>query len=138
MKKFLSFCFIIAMVALMAQFSQAGTVYDRQTNTVANATGLATWTNTQAYAALELRQIWIANCAVAIDTVTVKRVSSDNVWTQNVVSIVTAANAGASNIMMVAGAGGIANYMKGGDKLTFTSTAKTGSVAMIEYIVQQH
>lgn len=135
MKKFLLSLLLITAVSMTAL---AGLVYDRQTNTVANATGLSTWTNTQAYAALELRQIWIANSAVAIDTVTVKRVSSDNVWTQNVVAIVLASNAGASNILAAAGGGSQAIYMKQSDKLSFTSTAKTGSVAMIEYIVEQH
>lgn len=132
MKKYIVLAAILALFAwIVVPQGVAGQVYSRATTTVATATGTITWTNTQQYAALELKRIWVSGNAVATDTVTVQRVSSDNVWTQSVGTVAVAANVGNTASFTAA-------YMKNGDKLTFASTAATGSVVMVEYLVQQH
>lgn len=116
---------------LFASVAIAGLVYDRAVVTLGTTTGTVTWTNDYKYAAVNLKRIAIFGSAVAVDTVTVSRVTSDNTYTQTVVAIVLASNAGASNTLPIA-------YMKNSDKLTFASTATTGATAMIEFEVQQH
>ena len=66
----------------------------------------------------------------AADTVTVSRVSSDNLYTQSVGSVTVAANAGNTASFTAA-------YLKYGDKLKFAGTATTGATVMLEYEVQQ-
>jgi hypothetical protein len=120
-----------ALVCAFAILAWAGSVYDRSTVTLSTTAGTATWTNTAAYSALDLKRIWVEGSLIAINTVTVSRVTSDNTYTQSVGSVVTAANSGSTASFTAA-------YLKYGDKLKFTSTVGTGSTAIVEYEVQQH
>jgi hypothetical protein len=131
MKKFRLNIIVGLMLAMVAIAAIAGSVYDRTTVTLVRATGVATYTNDYKYAALVLKRIWIENCYVAIDTVTVTRVTSGGTYTQAVGSITTAANAGST-------ASFTASYLANGDMLKFTSGNTTGSTAIVEFEVQQH
>jgi hypothetical protein len=126
----MSLCLIVAIVAILAGAVYAASVYDRSTVSLGTSTGTAQWTNTWQYSALELKRIWIQNCLAAVDTVTVRRITSDNIYTQTVGTVVCASNAGSTPTFTAA-------YMKVGDRLTFSSLVATGSTAMIEYEVQQ-
>jgi len=131
MKRIKAITGIVALLLVaVALVALAGSVYDRTTATLGTATGTVTWTNTQKYAAVELKRIWIEGDLVAADTVTVYRVTSDNAYTQACASVTVAASDGNSASFTAA-------YLKYGDKLPFSSGIATGSTAMIEYIVQE-
>jgi hypothetical protein len=108
----------------------ADPVYDRKVVTISTTAGTATFTNTELYASIALKRIWIERSLIAINTQTISRVTADGSYTQSVGSVTTAANAGST-------ASFTAGYMKYGDMLKFVGTATTGAVAMIEYEVAQ-
>jgi len=123
----------IALVALVlfAAIALAGSVYGRATVALSTTAGTATWTNTAPYAALSLKRIWVERALYATDTVTVQRVTSDNVYTQTVGSVTCSAGSGSTASFTAA-------YLANGDKLTFTSGTTTGSTAIVEYEQQEH
>lgn len=120
---------VLAIFAVGAAI--AGSVYDRKIVTLGTTTGTATWVNDYNYAALALKRVWIAGNADAVATVTVTRVTSDNVYTQTVGSIVCASGAGSTATLTAA-------YLKPGDKLAFANSTATGATAMVEFELQQH
>ena len=122
---------VVASMAVMGLVAYAGSVADRVTQTLSTTLGTATWTNTQKYAALELKRIWIEGDLNINNTVTVSRVTADGTYTQSVGSIVCASYAGSTASFTAA-------YLKYGDMLKFSSTIVTGGVAMIEYEQQEH
>lgn len=128
MKKILYATLALAIVAIVAV---AGTVADRTTKAINVSTGNATWTNTYQYAALDLKRITVDKCLIAIDTVTVYRVTSDNTYTGTVGTVTTAANKGTQTTLAY-------NYLKYGDKLVFDSRINTGATAIIEFELQKH
>lgn len=138
MKKlnFRLYCMALAMWAIVALFGSqavAGQVYERSIVNISTTAGTATWTNTAPYAAIELKRIWIERNLIAADTQTIARVftQSSLTITQSVSSVTVSGSAGST-------ASFTAGYLRNADKLTFTGTATTGGVAIIEYIVQQH
>lgn len=136
MHKFISSLLAVALIGAIALTlapapARADAVYSRATNTLATTTGAATWTNTQQYAALELKRIWVASDLGTTSTVTVNRITADGVWTQAVGTVTCSAGAGSTTSFTAA-------YMKGQDKLAFTSSSATGAVVMVEYVVQMH
>jgi hypothetical protein len=124
-----AFMIALAVIAFSVSMVYGDAVYDRSVVTISTTAGTATFTNTQAYASLELKRIWIERSLIAVNTQTISRVTADGVYTQSVGSVTTAANAGST-------ASFTAGHMKYGDKLTFTGTVTTGAVAIIEYQVQ--
>jgi len=128
--KLISACTIaLAIIAFSVSTAIADAVYDRSVVAISTTAGTATFTNTQAYAAIELKRIWIERSLIAVNTQTISRVTSDGVYTQSVGSVTTASNSGST-------ASFTAGYMKYGDKLNFVGTVSTGAVAVIEYAVQ--
>jgi hypothetical protein len=123
---------LIVAALVCASLVIAGTVYDRSVVTISTTLGTATWVNADLpYSAIKLVRIWVEKDLIAINTVTVSRVTSDGVYTQSVGSVVTAANAGST-------ASFTATYLKQNDYLLFSSTVATGATAIVEYEVQQH
>jgi len=94
------------------------------------ATGTAVWTNTARYATIDLKRIWVERSLVANDTVTVNRVTADNVFTQAVGTVAVTSSKGNTSSFT-------AEYLKYGDMLPFAGTASTGAVIVIDYVVQQ-
>ena len=119
----------VALVALVVTAALAGAVYDRTTVTL--TAGAGTWTANHQYASVGLKRIWIEGSTLAVNTVTVQRVTSDLAYTQACASVVLAANKGNSATFT-------AGYLKYGDKLVFSSSAPSNSVAIIDYEVCQH
>lgn len=130
MKKQLKILAGVCMLACVVA-AVAGTVAARTTAALGAATGSATWTNTYQYAALDLKRITIDKCLAAVDTVTVYRVTSDNVYTGTVGTVTTSSNKGTQTTLAY-------NYLQYGDKLVFDSGKNTGSTAIIEFEVQKH
>ena len=108
---------------------QAADVYERIVLTNGTATGALTWTNTAKYVAVDLKRIWVERSLSAADTVTVKRVTSGGSFTQAVGTVTVAASVGNTSSFT-------AEYLKGGDMLTFLSTATTGSVIVADVVYQ--
>jgi hypothetical protein len=129
MKRIFCITLLAAMLAVFVSTAKADPVYDRSVVTISTTAGTATFTNTQAYAAIELKRIWIERSLIAVNTQTISRVTADGVYTQSVGSVTTAANSGST-------ASFTAGFMKYGDKLNFAGTVATGAVAVIEYQVQ--
>lgn len=123
-----AFMIALAIIAFSVSMVYADPVYDRKVVTISTTAGTATFTNTEAYASIALKRIWIERSLIAVNTQTISRVTSDGVYTQSVGSVTTASNSGST-------ASFTAGYMKYGDKLTFTPTVATGAVAVIEYEV---
>jgi hypothetical protein len=128
----------VAIIALViAPFVRAGEVYNRGSCATAALTGSGTWTNDNLYAAIKLVRIGCTGWPVAIDTVTVARVTGDAyAQTNTLCTIVLASNVGAQNISDTNSV--IAAYMKYNDKLAITSHVGTGGVVFVEYITQKH
>jgi hypothetical protein len=128
MKRILTTLLTLTILSVIgfAATAHADPIYQRDVVTIATTPGTATWTNTNAYASLELQRIWIERSLVATDTQTVKRVTSDGVYTQAVGTVAIATSMGNTASLT-------ASFLKYGDKLTFTGTAATGSVAIVEY-----
>ena len=121
---------MILMVAL-APITRAGDVPDRAIVKL-GTTGSATWTNTFAYAGIDLKRIFVESSYVAADTQTIKRVTSDGSYTDAVGTVAISANIGNT-------ASFTAEYLKVGDMLTFTNTAASSNcVVLIDLIVQKH
>lgn len=128
---------VIAIVGIAATTAIAGEVYNRGSTATAAATGAGTWTNDNLYAAIKLVRIGCTGWPVAIDTVTVSRVTGDTyAQTNTLCTIVLASNVGAQNIADTNSV--IAAYMKYNDKLVITSHVGTGGVVYVEYVVQKH
>lgn len=127
------FTILAAMLMVSIIAAVAGVVYDRVQLTAARATGAISWTNTVPYAAIELKNITILNSYLAVDTITVQRVTGDTVsHTSTVCTITNAAYTGNWE-------GGLHwVYMKYGDKLVYSSAQSTGYYANVEYEVQKH
>ena len=123
---------LVVAALVCVSLAIAGSVYERSTVTISTTLGTATWVNDDLpYSAVKLVRIWVEKDLIAINTVTVTRVTSDGVYTQSVGSVVTAANAGST-------ASFTATYLKPNDYLLFSSTVATGATAIVEYEVQQH
>lgn len=108
----------------------AGTVYDRQTVTL--TAGAGTYTQADPYAAAEIKRIWIENSTKAANTVAVNRVTSDNAYTQSVGTVTFTSGSKGNNSTLTAA------FLEYGDKLTFSSTAASNSVAVLDLILQKH
>jgi hypothetical protein len=122
---------------ILAPVLRAGEVYNRGSCATAASTGSGTWTNDNLYAAIKLVRIGCTGWPVAIDTVTVSRVTSDTyAQTNTLCTIVLASNVGAQNISDTNSV--IAAYMKYTDKLAITSHVGTGGVVFVEYVIQKH
>ena len=121
----------VVVMLTLGTLAIAGNVFDRSTQAIGASTGTATWTNTQLYAALELKRLWIQNGTDATNVITIKRVTSDGVYTDAVATVTCVAGTGTV-------ASFTASYLKYGDKLAFSSLVTTGSTAVIEYEVQKH
>lgn len=130
-KRLIAVALVAATVSLFARPAPAvaGDVYSRAVITNGTATGTCTWTNTMRYVAIDLKRIWVSKSLTASDTVTIQRVTADNVFTQAVGSVTVSTSAGNT-------ASFTAEYLAYGDKLVPSSSATTGSVIMIEYVVQ--
>lgn len=129
---FKKFIVVLAVLATVAVAAYAGTVYDRVQFKTTAATAYS-WTNTYNYAGIMLKQISLINGAVAVDTVTVRRVTIDTYPQTNTVCVITnAAYTGDAKWTLDA------RYLKPGDILTFTSAQATGYTANIEFEVQKH
>lgn len=131
LKKILTVAIAVVVIAVTAVIAEQ--VYDRTQVTLARATGTVNWTNTVNYAAIKLQNIWLINSYVAIDTVTVQRVTLDTVpMTNTVCTITNAGNKGDAKYSLNE------RYMKPTDYLVFTSGSTTGCTAIIDYEVQKH
>lgn len=127
---------ILSILAAASIFSGvglavAGQVYDRSTVTLAAATGLGAFTNTTQYTALKVMRLWDYANLVAANTVTVYRANYGTTVSQLVASVFVASNAGDTNADPIC-------WLKYGDRLTFSSTAVTGSSVIVDYEVQRH
>jgi hypothetical protein len=132
MKKLTYTMIAILILCIAGMIAIAGQVYDRSVKVVTATATSVTWTNLSPYAAIEIKRIWIDKAVKAIDTVTVTRVNSgDNVYTQAVGTITTAAGQGSTASLTT-------SYMKTGDKLVITPGFTNGSECVIEYIFQNH
>ncbi len=130
MKRFL-LCALLASVLSVSVFpAMADSVYDRSVVTISTTAGTATYTNTVPYAAIELKRIWVEKSLLAADTQTVTRITSGGVYTQAVGSVTIASSSGSTASFTAA-------YLKYGDMLKFVGTGGTGSVAVVEYLVQR-
>jgi hypothetical protein len=140
MKKKLSIAFLIAIVCLAtiaAKAVFAGELGERSAAiTLGTTTGTATWTNTYQYSALLLDRIDIVKGLYATDTVTVKRVTVDNVVTNTINAITLASGAGSYNIVQTTATG--PRVLIYGDKITFTSGSTTGATAYLDFIIQKN
>ena len=121
----------VSMAGMLAIVAVAGNVADRSVKTLGTATGAATWTNNQAYAAIDLKRITVDKCRIAIETVTVYRVTSDLAYTGTVGTVVTASNKGTQTTLAY-------NYLKPSDTLVFDGAHNTGATVIVEYEVQKH
>lgn len=130
MKKIIRTVFTLMLCAIAAA-AYAGSVYDRTVIPLPVLTGDKIWTNTAEYSAVALKRIWIENSAIALNTVTVSRVTADNAYTQAVGAVVTASGSGSQSTLT-------ASYLAYGDKLVFDTFLPTGSTAMVEYELQRH
>jgi hypothetical protein len=119
---------LLAFVFARASAS-AGEVADREV--VSSASGNATWTNRNAYAAVNLERIWVYNSVLAANTVVVSRVCTDLGTTQAVGSVVCTSSAGNT-------ASFTAEYMLPNDLLLFDGAADSNYTAMVEFTVQKH
>jgi hypothetical protein len=132
------FISILAFIVAPLVASAGDAVMDRKVISLSTTTGLGGWTQNVETANIELQRISVKADVIAVDTVTVTRVTGETVAeTNTVVAIVTASNAGSSNLLHVAG--GPPVYMKRGDKLTFASSssgATTGATVYVEYLIQ--
>lgn len=133
MKKIILASLLLATVSLGA-YAQEG-VMDRKAVTLSTTAGSATWTQNVEVANLLLQRVSVKSSLVAVDTVTVTRVTGETIAeTNTVVAIILASNAGGSNLTHAVG--GAPVYLKRNDKLTFASTASTGATAYVEYLIQ--
>jgi hypothetical protein len=122
---------------VLAAASYAGEVYARSQIATATSGGTGTWTNDNLYASIKLVRIGCTAWPVAIDTVTVSRVTGDTyAQTNTLCTIVLASNIGSQNINDTNSV--IAAYMKYGDKLAVSSHVTTGGIVSVEYVVQKH
>lgn len=128
MKKSLRIAGAVLLIVL-AVVLYAGEVYDRSIVTI-GVTGAARWTNTAAYAAIQIKRISICSNGATTNNLTIRRISSDNVYTQLVVTA-THPTPGTHTALSY-------DYMKYGDQLAISSSTGTNAVLMIEYLVQQH
>lgn len=120
-----------ALLCVVATLVIAGEVYTRETVTL-SATGAATWTNTQPYAAIKLLRIWsLANADTLTNTITITRITSDSAYTQAVGTV--SAVAGAGNTATFT-----AGYLSQGDMLAFSSSSNAVGTMQVEYAVQKH
>jgi hypothetical protein len=135
MKRSLNFEFLSMLILIVSVLATAivvaGQVYDRKVQALSATAGSGTWENDVSYSALALKCIWVERGLIAINTVTVSRVTSGGAYTQSVGSVVTASGSGSTSSLT-------ASYLKPGDSLVFASTVATGATAIIEYEVQQH
>ena len=131
MRRLFNLAIVGAIAICFAMVALAGSVYDRTTATLSTTAGTATYTNTLDNANLILKRIWIERALYAGDTVTVTRVTSGGTYTQAVGTVTCTSSSGSTPTFT-------ATYMKYGDMLKFLSSNTTGSVAIIEYEVQQH
>lgn len=122
---------LLGLLLLLAIVAVAGSVYDRTVVTLTTTAGGATWTNRMDYAALVLKRVWVENALAATQGVTFVRVTSDNAYTQTCGYVGCSGNAGSTTSFT-------AGYLKGSDKLVFTSFPATGGTVIVEYEVQQH
>lgn len=122
---------IFAAVAVMAGVGlAAGEVYDRSSVTLAATTGLGAFTNNTPYASLKVLRIWDVANLVAANTVNVYRANSGTTVSQVVATVFVASNIGDTNANPIV-------FLKQGDRLTFSSTAVTGSTVILDYEVQR-
>jgi hypothetical protein len=136
MKKTLSIA-ILGMALLAAGFAFAGELAERSAAiTLGTTTGTATWTNTYQYSALLLDRIDIVKGLYATDTVTVRRVTVDNVVTNTINAITLSGGAGSYNIVQTTSTG--PRVLIYGDKITFTSGSTTGATAYLDFIIQKN
>lgn len=133
MKKIIVLASLLLAIANLGAFAQG--VMDRKAVTLSTAAGSATWTQNVEVANLLLQRVSVKSSLVAVDTVTVSRVTGETIAeTNTVVAIILASNAGGSNLTHAVG--GAPVYLKRNDKLTFASTASTGATAYVEYLIQ--
>jgi len=119
----------VALTIVVVGIAVAGAVYDRETVTCTG--GSAVWTNDWDYSALELKRIWIHNNLFAAGTVTVTRVTSDNVYTDTVGTVTCSSGDGST-------ASFTASYLKPDDMLRFSEANSSNCTAIVEFLVQQH
>lgn len=122
--------YIIAALALIVGIAYAGSVADKVEKST-SATGTLTWTNSYEFGSVDLKRISVKGGDPAINTVSVSRVTSDGNWTQAVGNVVLAAGVGTQTTLAY-------NYLTYGDKLVFTTQIPSGTVALIEFIVDKH
>jgi len=124
---------VIAIMSIVG-VAIAGQVYGRASTALAATTGNGTWTNTQQYAGVVLKRIWIESCLAAANTVTVTRTATIGgvAYSQAVGTVGFASGNGSSTATFTAA------HLAPGDILHFTSAVSTGSTAVIEFEVQQH
>ena len=121
----------LALLGIGAALVVAGEVYTREHVTL-SATGSATWTNTQPYAAVKLARIWsVANADTLTNTITITRVTSDLAYTQAVGTVSAVAGAGNTTTFT-------AGYLNNGDMLAFSSSSNAVGTMQVEYFVQKH
>ena len=133
MKKTIMLAALMLAIANLGAFAQG--VMDRSKVTLSTTAGTCTWTQNVEVANLLLQRVSVKSSLVAVDTVTVSRVTGETIAeTNTVVAIILASNAGGSNLTHAVG--GAPVYLKRNDKLTFASTASTGATAYVEYLIQ--
>lgn len=128
---------VVTIIGILTGLVKAGEVYDR-TQVTLGTSGSKTWTNDNAYAAIELLRFEVLNGTYAADTITVKRVTAGDttVITNTVTGLLLASGAGSSNLINAAGFG--PRHLKYGDKLLLTSGNSSNATVNIEYIVLKH
>jgi hypothetical protein len=128
--------FILCILAFAgASLAQAGTVFDRSTNTTAAATGICTITPQATYAGFELKKVWVEAAAATNQSFTVYRVIQAGAYTQSVCTVAIAA--------ATTGSGVPTHYagLKSGEFWYVTSLggiASSNAVVIIDYEVQTH
>ena len=134
MKKIIVLALLTLAIANVGAYAQQG-VMDRSKVALSTTEGTATWTQNVEVANILLQRISVKSALVAVNTVTVSRVTGETpAETNTVVALLLASNAGGSNLTHAVG--GAPVYLKRNDLLRFASTAGTGATCYVEYLIQ--
>ena len=127
---------LIALVLVVLLVSTAvvlaSSVYGRTTTALSVTAGTGSMVNSNQYAALLLKTIWVEKALVTNIVLTVTRVSSDLTYTQAVGTVTCGAALSGNTTSFTAA------YLKYGDRLVYASSISTGATVMVEYEQQEH
>lgn len=128
---------LIACLAIAAGLcvARAGQVADRARVVLAAGTGVNSWSNSTAYASLEVVRVTAFDIVTGVDTIAVSRVFWDGAATRtdSVDSVTMSASNGTAAVV------GEARYLQRGDRLRFAGgSTNTAGTIILEYIQSEH